>query len=291
MEFREVVEERRSIRKFFPKPVEMEKIGELIHMGMKAPSIGDLQPWNFIIVTKAQKLQDIADACPYERWLYQAPILIVICSLGDKAESYYPGKGRLWASQSCAAAAENISLGAVDFELSTCWVTSFETYKIKEVLHIPDGIEPEIMLALGYPDEEPKPKRFPPIHTNTFFNDYGQANTDVALFKRDYGSFVRDRLEDLKTRAAYETAPRGGLRMTLDDAKTKLSGLFRKKKSAPTTHTPSEHEHAPGHHHHQEEDEDESAMAGEYADETYSRPRNHNSHDAHHSHPHENHKR
>lgn len=249
MDFREVIEERRSTRKFFPKPIEMEKIGELIDMATKAPSIGDLQPWNFIIVTKAQKLQDLADACPYERWLYQAPLLIVICSLGDRAESYYPGKGRMWASHSCAAAAENISLGAIDLGLGTCWVTSFETYKIKEVLHIPDGVEPEIMIAVGYSDEEPGTKRYPPIHTNTFFNDFGASNTDVSLFKRDYGLFFRDRLDDLKTRAAYETAPRGGLRTTIDDAKTKFSALFRKKKAVEThTHEPSSHAHA-GHNH------------------------------------------
>jgi len=256
MDFREVLEERRSIRKFFPKPVEMEKLGELIDMATKAPSIGDLQPWNFIIVTKAQKLQDIADACPYERWLYQAPMIIVLCALSDRAESYYPGKGRLWASHSCAAAAQNISLGAVDLGLSSCWVTSFETYKIKDVLHIPDGVEPEIMIALGYPDEEPGHKRFPPVHTFAFFNDFGASNTDVALFKRDYGEFVRDRLEDGKTRLAYETAPRGGIRTAVDNAKTKLSALFRKKKGASTAHVhahekaakPSAHQHA-GHAH------------------------------------------
>ncbi len=267
MEFLDVVEERRSVRRFFPKPIPTELIGELIYMASKAPSIGDLQPWNFIVVTKANKLQELADACPYERWLYQAPLIIVVCSLADKAEMYYPGKGRLWASHSVAAAAEHVCLGAVDVGLSSCWVTSFETYKIREVLHIPEGIEPEIMIAIGYGDEEPKTKRILPFHTTTFFNDFGAANTDVALHKRDYGEFIRDRIDTVKTRAAYETAPRGGVRTAVENARTKFKGLFAKKpkahsetahvatkeeaadktRAADAEHEAKPHEHGPGH--------------------------------------------
>ncbi len=236
MEFLEVIEERRSIRKFFPKPVPMELVGELIYMATKAPSIGDLQPWSFIVVTKAKTLQELADACPYERWMYQAPLIIVVCALSDKVETYYPGKGKLWASHSIAAAAENICLGAVDVGLGACWVCSFESYKIREALHIPEGIEPEIMIAVGYPDETPPPKHILPFHRSTFFNDFGSSNTDVSLHKRDYGIFMRDKIESLKERAAYETSPRGGLRTTVENARAKLKNLFAKKSKAPKVH-------------------------------------------------------
>jgi nitroreductase len=228
MEFLEIIEERRSVRKFYPKPIPMELVGELLYMATKAPSIGDLQPWNFIVVTKANRLQEIADACPYERWLYQAPLIIAVCALSEKVETYYPGKGKLWASHSIAAAAQNICNGAVDLGLGSCWVTSFETYKIREVLHIPEGIEPEILIAIGYPDEEPVTKRLRPLHTNMFFNEYGASSTDISLHKRDYGEFVRDRLEDVKQRAAYETAPRGGVRTSVENVRTRFKELFRK---------------------------------------------------------------
>lgn len=231
MEFREVIEERRSIRRFFPKPIPLELIGELISHASKAPSIGDLQPWNFIICTKAKQIQDVADSCPYERWLYQAPLVIVVCALEGKAESYYPGKGAEWAQQSCAAAAENILLGAVDVGLGGCWVTSFEMIKVKEVLHIPDGIEPRLLLAIGYPDEEPKSKRYAPFNTNTFFNDFGASNMDVAIFKKDYGLFFRNKIDDVKTRAAYATSERGSLRTGTQSLKQRIKSLFSKKKT------------------------------------------------------------
>jgi nitroreductase len=222
VDFSEVLDARRSIRKFYPKPVEIEKIGILISAGLRAPSVGDLQPWKFIVVTKANQLQAIADSCPYERWLYQAPLVIVVCSEQQKTEAFYPGKGGLWASHSCAAAAENILLTAVELGLAGCWVGSFETEKIKEVLHIPSGIEPDILLAVGYPDEEPSAKKIAPFDTKVYFNDFGATNVDVALYRKDYGLFFRKKADDIKTRIAYETAEKGGLRSSIENAQTRI---------------------------------------------------------------------
>jgi hypothetical protein len=120
-------------------------------------------------------------------------------------------------------------MGAVDVGLGACWVSSFETYKIRELLHIPEGIEPEILIAVGYPDETPGMKRIRPVETMAFFNEYGVSNNDASLHKRDYGEFVRDRLDTLKTRAAYETAPRGGVRMAVERARARMKELFAKK--------------------------------------------------------------
>lgn len=228
MDIQDAIDSRRSIRKFFPRPIEMEKIGELIADAAKAPSVGDLQPWKFIVVTKAKQLQGIADSCPYERWLYQAPLVIIICSQYEKAEQFYPGKGTLWASQSCAAAAENLLLKAVDLDLAGCWVSAFENEKIKDVLHIPSEVEPEIMLAIGYPDETPPPKKIAPFDTNTYFNAFGNANVDVALYKKDFGLFFRDKADEIKTNIAYETAEKGRLRTAIESTHQRIKHAVHK---------------------------------------------------------------
>ncbi len=222
MEFIDVVESRRSVRKFYPKPVEMEKIGAIITAGSIAPSVGDLQPWRFLVVTKAKQLQAVADGCPYERWLYQAPLLIVICALSDKTERYYPGKGKEWASQSCAAAGQSMLLAAVDLELAGCWVSSFESQKVRDALRIPGGIDPEIILAIGYADETPPKRRTLPLSVTTFFNSFGEKSVDLALFKKDYGLYFRGKAEDATSRIAYETAEGGRLRGAAD----RVQGAF-----------------------------------------------------------------
>jgi nitroreductase len=268
MDFLDVVEQRRSIRTFYPKPVEIEKVGQLITIADHAPSVGDLHPWKFIVVTKPSIIQDVADACPYERWLYQAPLLIVICSLQEKAEVYYPGKGKLWSTQSCSAAAENLLLGAVALGLAGCWVSSFESAKLKGVLHVPSGVEPEIILAIGYADEVPPRKSAQPFDSYVYFNDYGSNNVDWAIIKKDFGLYARSRYDDVKTRAAYETAERGGVRRGIDDLQERvkefLGKIRRKERHEDLEEKPKAHHHT--HHVYDfEEGHDHSGDRGPHA--------------------------
>lgn len=248
MEVSEAMSERRSIRKFFPKPIETELIGALMAAGSKAPSVGDLQPWRFIVVTKAKQLQAVADSCPYERWLYQVPLVVVICSLHTKADAFYPGKGKQWADHSCAAAAQNMLLAAVDLGLGGCWVSAFENEKLKESLHIPGGIEPEILLAFGYPDEEPQAKRTEPFDALVFWNNFGDKSVDRSLIKKDFGLYFSEKADDVKTRIAYETEERGGLRMRLEEAQEKLRSFFSRAHS-PKNKDISQNDHSSNHQH------------------------------------------
>lgn len=243
MDIQDAIENRRSIRKFFPRPIEMEKIGILIDAGARAPSVGDLQPWKFIVVTKAKQLQGVADSCPYERWLYQAPLIIVICSLYEKAEEFYPGKGSLWASHSCAAAAENMLLKAVDLDLAGCWVSAFESEKLRDVLHIPTEAEPEIILAIGYPDETPGAKKLVPFDSNVYFNSFGDSSTDFAMYKKDYGLFFRSKADDLKTRVAYETAEKGRVRTAIESTQARIKHAVRRLTQRSKTNKEEEFEY------------------------------------------------
>ncbi len=230
----------------------MEKIGQLIHAATLAPSVGDLQPWRFIVVTKARLLQAVADSCPYEKWLYQAPLVIMVCALEDKTETYYPGKGREWAVQSCSAAAQSILLKAVDVGLAGCWVTSFETSKIKEAFHIPDGVEPVMMLALGYPDESPPKKKMHPFESYVFFNDFYASSTDLAVFKKDFGLHFRNKAEDLQQRAAYATSEKGSVRERMDAISDAIKRTFSRKKSDSSSKAHDHHHGSAGAEHHGE---------------------------------------
>ena len=93
--------ERTSVRSFTSQTVEAEKIEALLRAGMAAPSAVNKQPWHFIVVTKREQLDALADANPNAAFLKQAPLAIVVC--GDLSKAL-PGDAQEYWIQDCSAA-------------------------------------------------------------------------------------------------------------------------------------------------------------------------------------------
>lgn len=87
------IEARRSIRKYLDKPVEEEKIMQLIESARLAPSGHNYQPWHFIIVQSEENKKEIAEVSHKQKWMCSAPAYIVcvadICSVKDYDEEIY----------------------------------------------------------------------------------------------------------------------------------------------------------------------------------------------------------
>lgn len=158
---------RRSIRKYLDKPVAKEDIDDLLRAAMAAPSAGNEQPWEFIIVDDKNILKRIADVHPYAKMLYEAPVAIVVC--GDLNKEKYKG---FWV-QDCSAATQNILLEATDKGLGTVWIGVYpDETRVKDISNIfgiPSNVVPLSIVAVGYPDQEMQEvDRFDPqkIHYN-----------------------------------------------------------------------------------------------------------------------------
>ena len=68
---------RVSIRKYEDKPVEKEKILQILKAGMQAPSACNQQPWEFYVVTDKEKIRELSKATPYSGCAAGAPVVIV----------------------------------------------------------------------------------------------------------------------------------------------------------------------------------------------------------------------
>jgi len=147
---------RRSVRKYIDMPVEWDKIGTILEAGKMAPSAGNLQNWKFVIVLEKEKKAAIAEACLQQRWMVTAPVHIIIYALPQRASQFYGVRGeRLYTIQNCAAAAENMLLAAHALGLAGCWVGAFDEDKLKSVVGGIEEVRPQIVLTIGYPDEQP----------------------------------------------------------------------------------------------------------------------------------------
>lgn len=152
MDFWQVINQRKSIRRFNPqKKVPKELIEKIIRVAHRAPSAGNVHPESFIIVYKEEIKKKLAQIALNQDFISQAPVVIVVLADLDKSAFYYGDRGReLYAICDTAAAIENLLLAATALGLSTCWVGAFDEEKIREILKIKKGIRPIAIIPLGY---------------------------------------------------------------------------------------------------------------------------------------------
>jgi nitroreductase len=131
--------------------VKEEDIITMIDAAMNAPSAGNQQPWQFIIIRKRETLVRIIDFHPHAMMLHDAQAAILIC--GDISLEKFKG---YWVLD-CAAATENLLLAAHNLGLGACWLGIYpredRVKNIGELLKVPKHIIPFSLVSLGYPDE------------------------------------------------------------------------------------------------------------------------------------------
>ncbi|UTB32014.1 MAG: nitroreductase family protein [Methanobacterium sp. ERen5] len=152
MDVFEAIESRRSIRKYITKEVEQDKVDKVVESARIAPSAANRQEWKFLVV-KDQKTRDqLVDACMGQKFVAQAPILIVACS--TESEKIMPC-GQYAYSVDLSIALSFMILEATELGLGTCWLGAFKEDEVKSILNIPEEIRLVGLTTLGYPDESP----------------------------------------------------------------------------------------------------------------------------------------
>lgn len=192
---KEAIEKRRSIRSFKNDPVPAEHVIELIESARLAPSGCNAQPWRFKIVTDPQIRERLAEAGHNQKFIREAPVVLVCCAdikgycsgtvsgiqdLGkndtvekrivDMLTSSVEGAGTTEMEDfkpkialNIAIAIEHIVLRALDYGLGTCWVRLFEEEKVKEIFKWNDNVYVVALIPLGYPNENPDPRKRMPL--------------------------------------------------------------------------------------------------------------------------------
>ncbi len=159
MTFRDLAEARFSLRNYDSRPVEQEKIDCLLECVRVAPSAVNFQPCVVYVVTDQVLLAQLQD-CYNRDWFKTAPMCIVAC--GNHQQAWHRKlDGKDHTDIDVAIAVDHLTLAAVDMGLGSCWICNFDAQKCAQVLDLPEGVEPIVMVAIGYAatDEKPLKKR------------------------------------------------------------------------------------------------------------------------------------
>jgi nitroreductase len=165
MELSEAIKGRRSIRAFKQQDVPEETVEKLIDAARHAPSAGNVQPWEFVVVRNLEVKRKLAKAALNQAFVEEAPVVIVVCANEKRSSSGYGKRGEtLYCIQDTAAATQNILLTAYSLGLGTCWVGAFNENEAKKALRTPSGIRPVVMIPVGYPNKTPSQRGRRPLN-------------------------------------------------------------------------------------------------------------------------------
>ncbi len=156
--FFELIQKRRSIRRFTTEPIESGKIDRLKEAALRAPSSRGLNPWEFVFVTDRELLKKLARAKPHgSSFMSNAALGIVVCA--------DPARSDVWV-EDASIATIFLHLAAESLGLGSCWIQirkrmhsekmTAEAF-IADTLNLPSHLSVEAMVAIGHPAEKKQP--------------------------------------------------------------------------------------------------------------------------------------
>jgi nitroreductase len=153
VDFFEAIKVRRSVRKFRRDPVPEESLKRILNAARMAPTAENYQPWKIFVVTDEDVKRRLVPACNNQRFVAEAPVVLVACGLPDEA---YPIMGGYMNSYpvDVAIVLDHLMLAAAAEGLGTCWIGSFKEEKVAEAIGVPTEAKVVAVAPLGYPAEE-----------------------------------------------------------------------------------------------------------------------------------------
>ncbi len=162
MDVEKAIRTRRSIRSFKPDDVPEDVLRLILELGNCAPSAGNRQSRDFVVVRDPETRRKLAEAAMEQNFVAEAPVVVVVCA-NLKRVSPYGGRGReLYCIQDADCAAYAIMLAAHSLGFGSCWVGAFEPEQVIEALKLPNYAMPVAVMPIGVPGEKPdEPPKLP----------------------------------------------------------------------------------------------------------------------------------
>lgn len=203
MNFYELINNRKSIRKYKSKDIPKEVLNKILLAGVRAPSSGNMQVYSIVVTTKKDLKTQLFNAHFEQDMILQAPVILTFCadfnrmrkwlSLRDATDNFNDVFGFLIGAIDAALVAQNVVMASEVEGLGSCYLgtTLGNARKIGEMLNLPKGVYPVTSLVLGYPDEDIAPRDRLPldgvVHHETYQDYSNDKITEVYKEKETSG--------------------------------------------------------------------------------------------------------
>lgn len=173
MDVFEAIINRRSVRAFKQDPIPEELLNKVLEVARWAPSAGNLQARDYIIVRDPEIKKKLYEAALSQRFIEEAPLDLVVCANEERSAWKYGERGKeLYCLLDAAAAVQNLLLAVHALGLGACWIGAFNDEAVSKILNLPRGVRPIAIIPIGYPNQKPlTPPRMnlkDVVHTNRY---------------------------------------------------------------------------------------------------------------------------
>ena len=158
MDFEHLILKRYSCRHYSDQAVEDHLLSKVLEAARLAPTAANRQPFQIIVIKTEGQGEDLLKVYPKE-WFIQPPLVLCVCcqpELGWLRKKY---DNQSYAVVDAAIVVDHITLQAADVGLATCWIGDFNPQAARDFLNLPDDVEPVAFTPLGYPLDQPGPKK------------------------------------------------------------------------------------------------------------------------------------
>lgn len=155
MNLDDTISKRISSRKFKKKEPKFGDVIEAIDAALKIPLAGNIHNLKYIIIDD-EKTKKLIAKHSQQLWISEAPVLIAVCSDETHIANLYHDRGKTYSRQHAGAAIQTLLLKLTDLGIQSCWVGAYADELIKQLLKIPQHINLEAIIPIGYSSEKPK---------------------------------------------------------------------------------------------------------------------------------------
>jgi nitroreductase len=148
-EFLNFLSTRASVREFPKEPLTDEQVMFILDSAVTAPSAGNLESWDVVVVRSPEEREALSDAAYQQHHVAHAGGLFVVCANYVRSMSRYGERGILYAVQDATIACCYMMLAAHAAQLRSCWVGAFNEDEVKGLLDLPSHIRPVAILCVG----------------------------------------------------------------------------------------------------------------------------------------------
>src|ERR1035437_8243306 len=165
--YSDILLDRRTIRKYSPEPLDDKLLTELLVMGCRASTTGNMQVYSIVITRDEQKKKDLAPFHFNQKMIIEAPVVLTFCAdfnrfnkwcLLRKAEPGYDNfLSFMTGVIDALLVAQTVCIAAESKGLGICYLvtTTYNAHKIIDLLKLPKGVIPVTTVTVGWPAEKP----------------------------------------------------------------------------------------------------------------------------------------